>query len=136
MQTIPRTLFNGTTLQLQERLASFQQALEDHKFTKGVPAPREEDFIEHLARTKEPFEVEPERVQPSAEQLKAAQIATKRATALFAIRRADIEAAAAAQRAEEDALLAAALADSAAPQEVKDYKAALDAPATEELRGR
>jgi len=127
MRTITRAQFNGTTEQLQARVVAFIEELQVHTKTEGVPAPREEDWIEHLARTGEPFEVEPEPPQPTAEELQAADIEAKRAAALFAIQRADMEAAASARRANEDALLEAAIAEPNAPQEVKDYKAALDA---------
>lgn len=127
MKTISRGQFNGTTEELQARVAAFTQALDAHALTEGVPAPREEDFIEELVRRGEPYEMEALPPEPAAEELRTAELAAKRAAALFASRRAEIEAAAAAQRAQDDATLDLAMADPNAPQEVKDFAAALDA---------
>lgn len=65
MRLIPRGNFNGTDADLQARVAAFRQAVEDHKLTVGVPAPREDDLIEHLARSNEPFALEPEPPKPA-----------------------------------------------------------------------
>ncbi len=126
MKTITRTQFSGTTEQLVARVTAFNDALVAHASTVGIPAPREEDWIEELARSGEPVEVEPEPVKPTVEELRAADVDAKRAAALFAIQRAAIEAAAAAQRAKEDAMLDLAIADPNASQEVKDYAALRD----------
>lgn len=133
MRIIPRGLFNGTTEQLTARVGAFKDALAAHAETVGIPAPREADFVEGLARTDQPFEVEALPPEPTPEEAAAEELAAKRAAALFALQRADIEAAAAAQRAKEDAMLDLAMADPDAPQEVKDFAAARDAapaPAT------
>lgn len=66
MITIPKAQFAGTTSQLAARVQTFKDALEAHSTTVGVPAPREDDLVEYLARTSEGFEVEapaPEVVQ-------------------------------------------------------------------------
>lgn len=127
MKTITRRQFNGDTEQLTARVAAFKQAQAEHAETVGIPAPREEDFIEHLVRSGEPFEVEALPPEPTAAELQATELAAKRATALSILRRADIEAVVAAQRARDDAMLEAAMADPGAPQEVKDYVAVRDA---------
>lgn len=126
MKTIPYSLFSGTTEQLQARVDAFRAARAAHAKTVGVPAPREEDFIEQLERSGQPFEVEPAPPPPPTKaELAAAALEAHRAAALFAIQRPQIEAAAAARRAGEEQLLEAAMADPNAPLEVKDYAAAL-----------
>jgi hypothetical protein len=115
MKTIQRTQFNGTPEQLAARVQAFKDALAAHAETVGVPAPREEDWIEALARTGEPYELQtpPEEPKPpTAEELAAHELMKKRAIALRAL--------------DEKRLQAAAL-DPNAPQEVKDYAAARDA---------
>jgi hypothetical protein len=113
MKTITRTQFNGTPEQLAARVEAFKAALTAHAKTVGVPAPRDEDWIEALVRTGEPYELEPppeEPKAPTAEELAAEALATKRAAALQAL---------------DEQRLQAAAADPAAPQEVKDYVALL-----------
>lgn len=77
MQTIQRSQFQGSTEQLTARLQAFRDEIEAHALTVGVPAPREEDWIEALARSADPFEMEPEPAppppDPTAEELAAAE---------------------------------------------------------------
>jgi hypothetical protein len=47
----------GTQAAVQKRIDDFKAALVAHAQTEGVPAPREDDLIEQLARSGEPFEV-------------------------------------------------------------------------------
>lgn len=116
MLTIARGDFQGTNAELlaqvQQRVAAFKQALADHAKTKGVPAPRDDDLIERLARTDEPYEIEPEPSGPApltpVQQAELDMLA-KRAAALRAL---------------DDQRLQAAIADPNAPQEVRDYVAA------------
>lgn len=58
MKTISISQFDGTTAQLQQRVSAFAQAVQAHAATVGVPAPREEDWIEELARSGIAFQVE------------------------------------------------------------------------------
>jgi len=62
MKTIPYSLFNGTTEQLIARVEAFRAARAAHASTVGAPAPREEDFVESLCDSGEPYEVAPEPV--------------------------------------------------------------------------
>ena len=59
MISIPWSRFGVDAAGVQARVDAFRQALDDHKRTVGVPAPREDDLIEHLARNDVAFEVEP-----------------------------------------------------------------------------
>lgn len=115
MRTIARGTFTGVNAELREqiesRVAAFKAARAAHAKTEGVPAPREDDLIEHLARTNEAFEIEPEPEQPkplTAEQLAVIDLENKRTAAVRAL---------------EDRMLDQAMADPDAPQEVKDYSA-------------
>jgi hypothetical protein len=84
MRLIARSLFNGTTEQLIARVEAFRAARVAHASTIGQPAPREEDFIESLCDSAEPYEVEPEPVvvpPPTPEELAAiAAEAARKAT--------------------------------------------------------
>jgi hypothetical protein len=115
MKIIGKGTFAGTedeyAAQISARVAAFKQALADHANTTGQPAPREDDLIEHLARTNEPFEVERQPAPPppppiSPEVQAAIDLEIKRAAAVRAL---------------DEARLDAAAADPNAPQEVKDY---------------
>jgi len=116
MREITYAQFQGTTAELQARVAAFLQALEDHKLTEGVPAPREDELVEELARSGEPFIVLAPPSPPTEEEAAALEAASaleaKRLAALYAL---DLQ------------RLTEALADPACPQEVKDYDAALKA---------
>lgn len=65
MKTISRKQFDGSTEQLAARVQAFKDALAAHALTVGVPAPREEDWIETLAKSGEQFEVEPLPAEPA-----------------------------------------------------------------------
>lgn len=124
MRKIARGTFQGTNdelrVQIEQRVAEFRDACAAHAKTVGVPAPREDDLIERLARTGESFEIEPEiepkkpRV-PTAEELAAQDLELKRVAALRAL---------------DERRLAAAAAAADAPQEVKDYSVALGSVTT------
>jgi hypothetical protein len=51
MIIVSTSQFSGTLAELQARVDAFRQAVADHALTVGVPAPREEDFIENIVRT-------------------------------------------------------------------------------------
>jgi hypothetical protein len=117
MKTIMRTQVIGTSEQLVARVDAFEAARAAHARTVGVPAPREEDWVEELARTGESYELQPppeEPRAPTADELAVEDLETKRAIALRAL---------------DEQRLQAAAADLNAPQEVKDYAAALGARA-------
>lgn len=76
MITITQSQFSGTTAELRARVDSFRQALEDHKTTVGVPAPREIDLVEFLVASDQDFVVEDAPAPPTPptpEQVKADQ---------------------------------------------------------------
>jgi len=118
MFEVARGTFKGTNAELRAqidaRVDAFKQALADHAKTAGAPAPRENPLIERLARTNEPYSIEaeppPPPPPPTPEELAALELAAKRAAAIRAL---------------EEERLNAALQDAGAPQEVKDYAAAL-----------
>lgn len=119
MRTIARGDFQGTNdelrAQLEARVAAFRNALADHAKTVGVPAPRDDDLIESLARSGEAFEIEPEPEKPplpTPEELIAMELEAKRQSALRAL---------------QERMLAQAVGEPGAPQEVNDYAAALGA---------
>lgn len=82
MKTVTRTQFNGSTEQLAARVQAFKDALAVHAVTVGVPAPREEDWVEALARTGEPFEVEEPAPQPV---VKVPTLAERKAEAMLRV---------------------------------------------------
>ena len=59
MKLVSRALFTGTQEELEARVTAFKEAVEAHKFTVGIPAPREEELIEQLVKLDVPFAVEP-----------------------------------------------------------------------------
>jgi hypothetical protein len=106
---------------LRASLASYHAALEAHKTTEGVPAPWPEyEILREIVAAGGEFEVIPAPLPPEAtpEELEAFALAQKREAALKAL---------------DDARLDAAMLDPLAPQEVKDYAAALDASKTDAL---
>ncbi|MEK6244016.1 MAG: hypothetical protein AABM33_05890 [Pseudomonadota bacterium] len=132
MINIAKSNFPGTTAELAARIRSFRDAVAAHALTEGVPAPREDDLIERLARTDEAFEVVEPQPPPPPEELRALEIEAKRAAALKALDAARLAEAAAAHkaaqdalRAEDDARLAEAAEDPDAPQAVKEYASVL-----------
>ena len=61
MVTIPQSQFPGLSVNdIQIRIDAFKAALASHALTVGVPAPREDDLIERLARSGEEFQLETE----------------------------------------------------------------------------
>lgn len=57
MIKISNTVFKGTAQELQDRVTAFRAAVDAHKMTEGVPAPREDDLIERLVQAKDEFEL-------------------------------------------------------------------------------
>lgn len=97
----------------RSKLAAYLAELEAHKLTVGVPAPFPEyEIMRTIADQGGELEVyeDPPAEPPTPEQLEAAELLRKRAAALRAL---------------DDARLAEAALDLAAPQEVKDYAEAL-----------
>lgn len=111
MITVAKGKFEGTQEELQARVDDFKAAKQAHAFTVGVPAPREDDLIEALAASEEPFqiEVEPQPEAPTPEQVEAAEFAAKRAAAVRDFLEMQLDAVA--QQVD-------------APQSIKDYAAA------------
>lgn len=77
MITVTTSQFQGTASELSARVQEFIDALAEHTLTVGVPAPREEDFIENIVRSGDKFELEAEPVEPdpvpqTPDQIKAA----------------------------------------------------------------
>lgn len=57
MIEVTKQQFNGTTEELQARVAAFTAAKVAHTATKGVPAPLEDDVVMHLAAAGQEFAV-------------------------------------------------------------------------------
>lgn len=57
MIEVSSAVFKGTARELKDRVTSFKAAVTDHSLTVGVPAPREDDLIERLARSPEGFKL-------------------------------------------------------------------------------
>lgn len=57
MIEISNSVFKGTAQELRARVTAFRDVTAAHKLTEGVPAPREDELIERLAKADDEFQL-------------------------------------------------------------------------------